>query len=228
MDVDGSNVVTVADDPAGRSSTAPGRPTASGSSIATRRGASTRTTRSSSPGPTAPSGGTSPTTRRTTGARLVARRIDDRLQLGSRRRPAARLPRQPGRLEPSRARRRRVVRVPVVLAGRHADRVRGPRGVGDYDVFVADLATGAVTAADRQPGQRRLAGLVARRLDDRLHLGARRLRVRAAGPGVLARRRARRRASRHLADGRRRLRTSAGCHRRAASSSPGRPTAGTC
>ena len=57
---------------------------------------------------------------------------------------------------------------------------------GDYDIFVADLATGATRAADRQPGQRRLAGLVAGRLDDRLHLGTRRLPVRAAGSRMLA------------------------------------------
>ena len=46
--------------PRARSSTAAGRPTASGWCTGTRRAASTRTTRSSSLRPTAPSGGTSP------------------------------------------------------------------------------------------------------------------------------------------------------------------------
>ena len=53
--------------------------------------------------------------------------IDHRLQLGPRRRPAPRLPRGPRRLEPPPARHRRLGRVPVVLARRHADRVHGPR-----------------------------------------------------------------------------------------------------
>ena len=76
---------------------------------------------------------------------------DDRLQLGPRWWPAARLPRRSGRLEPAVDRRRCLVRVPVVLAGWHEDRVRGPPGVGLRGLRRGPRF-GRRRAADRQPG----------------------------------------------------------------------------
>ena len=76
----------------------------------------------------------------------------------------------------------------------------------DYEVYVADIATGETLQLTDNPGGDGWPVVVARRIDDRLHLGARRLRVPALDSGVLADRRAQRRASRRLGHEPRRLR----------------------
>ncbi len=91
------------------------------------------------------------------GPGLVARRIHHRLQLGPRRRPAPRVPRRSRWLEPPPARHRRLGRIPVVLARRHEDRVRGPRRERLRGLRRRHRH-GRDAAADRQPRRRRLAG----------------------------------------------------------------------
>ena len=205
MDVDGSNVVTVAGDPLARSSMAPGRPTASGSSTATRPAGindddeifvaradgSERRNITNDPandwGPDwSPDGSTIVFNSDRDGGRLRGYLVDPD---GSNLRP----------LDD-----RRLGRIPVVLARRHADRLRGPRGV-DYEIYVADLAT----APDRSSPTPRAttAGRPGRRT-------ARRSPSRRSATTAGSRRRtqecwrtgdARRPASRHLAHERRRL-----------------------
>ena len=153
MDVDGSNVVKVAADPGGPGvRRRRGRPTASGWCTGTRRAASTRTTRSSSPRADGSERGTSPTTRPTTGARTGHR--TDRRSSSTRTATAAgsAVPRRPRWLEPPRARHRCLGGVSVVLAGRHGDRVHGPRG-GRLRDLRRRHRHGRGPAADRQPGR---------------------------------------------------------------------------
>ena len=124
----------------GRSSTARGRPTGNRSSIAIRRGGSTRTTRSTSRAPTEPSGGTSPTIPPTTGERTGRRTVAIAFNSD---RDGGRCGgiSSSGRLEPPPDRGRRLVRIPVVLARRPVDRVHRPRRVRLRGLHV-ELATG--------------------------------------------------------------------------------------
>ena len=112
------------------------------------------------------------------GRRLVARRRVDRLQLRPRRHAVDRLPRPPGRLRPAQDPRRDVVRVPVVLARRDPDRVQRPPGERLRPVRRRHRHR-RDHAAHGLPGLGQLARLVARRHDDRLRHGARRLPPRA-------------------------------------------------
>ena len=163
----------------GPSSTGHGHPTASGSCIATPRAASTTTTRSSWRGPTARSGGTSRTTRRTTGDRTG--RPTGRRSRSTRIARAAQL--RGYLVDPDGANLRRIdvdawVEYPSFSPDGTRIAFMGHAGSA-YRIYVADLASGAVQPADRRPGQRRLARVVARRLDDRVHVRAGRLPVRA-------------------------------------------------
>ena len=226
MDVDGSNVVRVAGDPAGSSSTAHGRPTATGSSTATRPGASTRTTRSTWCVPMDRSGGTSPTTRPTSADPTGRRTARRSCSTGPRRRALR------GYLMDPDGSTLRPISIDswVEYASFSPDGRRiafeGAEG-SNYELFVADLASGAVTKLTSSPGHDRWPALVTRRLDDRLHERPRRLRACPSGPGVLAGRVARGHAPRHLDRGPT-VRTCAGSPGSTASSWPGPRTVPTC
>ena len=225
MDIDGSDVVGVATIQPDRSSTAHGRPTASGSSIATRPAGSTKTTRSSSPARTARSGGISLTTRRTTGARTGRRTAT-----GSRSTPTAsggglRRAGSSTRTAPGFAASPSTAGWSTHRSRRTAPRIAYMGAVGgNYEIFMRATSTPASERSSRLARPRWLARVVAGRAtiaftsvrdDCALAAGRRR---------VLGDRR-RRSAPRHLAGRRRRLEPAARVGE-PASSSPGPRTAG--
>ena len=139
------------------------------------------------------------------GAGLVPGRAHDRVQLRSRRRAPSGYLVSPDGSDLRRIRADAWIEYPSFSPDGTKIAFMGHDG-GDYDVYVADLETGATRRLYAGTWFGRVAGLVTGWIDHRLCLRARRLPVRARDGAVLGRSRRRaRRPPRHLADGRGRL-----------------------